>query len=200
MSMKLLPQRAPARILDPIVRGLARIGVTPNMLTVAGFVGNAIAAVLVVQGWLIAAGIVVLFASALDLLDGSLARSTGKVTPFGGVFDSVMDRLSEAIVLFGICWYQLDLGNREEALLAFVAVVGSLMVSYTRARAEAAGVMLKDGLFTRAERVVVTSAALILGLLRPALWLLAVLTLLTTFQRLYLTGRMLREAEEPEAQ
>ena len=199
MSIKLLPQRAPALILDPIVRALARVGVTPNMLTVAGFVGNAIAAVLVVQGWLIAAGIVVLLASAIDLLDGALARATGKVTPFGGVFDSVLDRLSEAVVLFGICWYQLDLGNHEEALLAFVAVVGSLMVSYTRARAEAAGVMLKDGLFTRAERVVVTSAALILGWLRPALWLLAVLTLLTTFQRLYLTRRLLREDDETTA-
>jgi len=199
VSIKLLPQRAPAQILGPIVRALARLGVTPNALTIAGFVGNAIAAVLVVQGWLIAAGVVVLIASALDMLDGALARATGRVTPFGGVFDSVLDRLSEAVVLFGICWYQLDLGNREEALLAFVAVVGSLMVSYTRARAEAAGAMLKDGLFTRAERVVVTGAALILGWLRPALWLLAVLTLLTTLQRLYLTERMLREDEEPAA-
>ncbi len=196
MSIKLLPQRAPARILDPIVRALARVGVTPNALTIAGFAGNAIAAAFVVQGWLVAAGVVVLLASALDMLDGALARATNQVTPFGGVFDSVLDRLSEAVVLFGICWYQLDLGNREEALLAFVAVVGSLMVSYTRARAEAAGVMLKDGLFTRAERVVLTGAALILGLLRPALWLLAVLTLLTTLQRLYLTGRMLREQQE----
>ena len=113
MNIKLLPQRAPARVLDPIVRGLARAGVTPNALTVAGFVGNAIAAALVVQGWLVAAGVVVLLASALDMLDGALARATGRVTPFGGVFDSVLDRLSEAVVLFGICWYQLDLGNRE---------------------------------------------------------------------------------------
>jgi CDP-diacylglycerol--glycerol-3-phosphate 3-phosphatidyltransferase len=197
MSIKLLPQRVPARFLEPVVRTLARLGITPNGLTVAGFVGNAIAAALVVQGALLAAGVVVLVASALDMLDGALARSTGQVTPFGGVFDSVLDRLSEAVVLFGICWYQLDSGNREEALLAFVAVVGSLMVSYVRARAEAAGVMLKDGLFTRAERVVVTGVALMLGLLRPALWLLAVLTLVTTLQRLYLTGRMLNADERP---
>ena len=196
MSIKLLPQRAPARLIEPVVRGLARLGVTPNALTVAGFLGNVLAAALVVQGSLVAAGIVVLLASGLDMLDGALARATGQVTPFGGVFDSVLDRLSEAVVLFGICWYQLDLGNREEALLAFVAVVGSLMVSYVRARAEAAGAMLKDGLFTRAERVVLTGAALILGWLRPALWVLAVLTLLTTLQRLYLTGRMLRADDE----
>ena len=93
-------------------------------------------------------------------------------------------------------WYQLDLGHREESLLAFAAVVGSLMVSYIRARVEAAGGTLTDGWFTRPERVVVMGVALIFDLLRPALWLLAVLTLVTAAQRLWLAADAVREDSE----
>src|SRR5665811_2403144 len=169
MSLHLLPSRAPARLLDPIVGALASIGVTPNGLTVGGFLGNVLAAVLVARGELLLAGVIVLLASGLDMLDGALARATDTASLFGGLLDSTLDRLSEAAVLFGILWYQLDLGNREESLLVFVAVTGSLMVSYVRARSEAAGVPISSGLFTRAERVVVTAIALIMGWLRPAL-------------------------------
>ncbi|MEZ4502726.1 MAG: CDP-alcohol phosphatidyltransferase family protein [Dehalococcoidia bacterium] len=196
MTMHLLPKRAPARVLGPIVGALARSGVTPNQISVVGFLGNVGAAALIANGLLLPAGILVLFASALDMLDGGLARATGRATPFGGVLDSTLDRLSEATVLFGVLWYEIDLGNREEALLCFAAVVGSLMVSYIRARVEAAGGALTDGLFTRSERVVVTGVALIFGWLRPALWLLAVLTLATAAQRLYLAADAVREANE----
>jgi CDP-diacylglycerol--glycerol-3-phosphate 3-phosphatidyltransferase len=119
----------------------------------------------------------------MDLLDGAVARATGKASPFGAMFDSVLDRLSEAAVLGGILLYELQLENHEEAVLAFGAVVGSLMVSYVRARAEGLGTTMTSGLFTRPERVVVTAVALLFGWLRPALWLLAVVTLVTTAQR-----------------
>ena len=196
MTLHLLPKRAPARLLTPVIGLVARLGVTPNQLSAAGFAGNVAAAVLVARGELIAAGLVMLFASAIDMLDGGLARATGRATPFGGVLDSTLDRLSEAAVLFGVLWYQLDLGHREESLLAFAAVVGSLMVSYIRARVEAAGGTLTDGWFTRPERVVVMGVALIFDLLRPALWLLAVLTLVTAAQRLWLAADAVREDSE----
>jgi len=191
----ILPRRAPAAVLDPIVGALASAGVTPTMLTTTGFLGNVLAAYFVVQGWLIAAGAAVLFFSALDLLDGALARSTGTASRFGALYDSTLDRLSEAAVLFGVLWYELDLGNQEEALLAFLAVVGSLMVSYVRARSEGLGMPLKDGLFTRSERVVLTGVFLLFGWLRLALWILAVLTLFTAAQRTWIASRLLIEAD-----
>jgi len=192
--MKLLPTHAPAAVLDPIVQALVVVRITPNMLTVAGFLGNVVAAGFVANGELVIGGVLALVFSALDMLDGAVARATGKASPFGAMFDSVLDRLSEAAVLGGILLYELELENHEEAMLAFWAVVGSLMVSYVRARAEGLGIMtMRSGLFTRPERVVVTGVALLFGWLRPALWLLAVVTLLTTVQRLWTSRGLLLE-------
>lgn len=189
--MTLLPRRAPAAVLDPIVRGLAAARVTPTMLTTTGFLGNVLAAWLAAEGELRLAGIAVLFFSALDMLDGALARVTGRASRFGALYDSTLDRLSEAAVLGGLLWHALQTGSDEQAMLAFVATVGSLMVSYVRARAEGLGLALRDGLFTRSERVVLVGVALILGLTRAALWALAVLTVLTAFQRLWIGSRAL---------
>ncbi len=189
--MTLLPRRAPAAVLDPIVRGLAAARVTPTMLTTAGFLGNVLAAWLAAQGDLRIAGIAVLFFSALDMLDGALARATGRASRFGALYDSTLDRLSEAAVLGGLLWHALQSGSDEQAMLAFVATVGSLMVSYVRARSEGLGLALRDGLFTRSERVVLVGVALILGFTSAALWALAVLTVLTTFQRLWIGSRAL---------
>jgi CDP-diacylglycerol--glycerol-3-phosphate 3-phosphatidyltransferase len=198
---QLLPSRAPAAVLSPIVGALAAARVTPNMLTVAGFLGNVAAAVLVANGQLLVGGILVLLFSALDMLDGALARATGRATPFGALFDSVLDRLSEAAVLGGILVYELDRGNQEETVLAFVAVVGSLMVSYVRARAEGLGVSMTSGLFTRSERVVLTAIALIISpLLRPALWALAAITLVTVAQRVDTARRLLAAAKPAESE
>jgi CDP-diacylglycerol--glycerol-3-phosphate 3-phosphatidyltransferase len=188
-------------VLSPIVGALAAARVTPNMLTIAGFLGNVAAAVLVANGQLLVGGILVLLFSALDMLDGALARATGRATPFGALFDSVLDRLSEAAVLGGILVYELDRGNQEETVLAFVAVVGSLMVSYVRARAEGLGVSMTSGLFTRSERVVLTAIALIISpLLRPALWALAAITLVTVAQRVDTARRLLAAAEPAESE
>jgi len=193
-SMKLLPSRPPASVIVPIVTALARAGVTPNMLSVAGLLGNGAAGILVARGDLVTAGILMLLASALDMLDGALARATGKAGPVGALLDSTFDRVSEAAVLFGVLWYALDRGDDEQAALAFVAVVGSMLVSYVRARVEGLGGKLTDGLFTRAERVVLLALALLFGFLRGALWVLAVLTVVTAVQRLYLGARVLRPA------
>jgi CDP-diacylglycerol--glycerol-3-phosphate 3-phosphatidyltransferase len=191
--MKLLPTRAPATVLDPVVRVLVALGITPNMLTVAGLLGNVAAAWFVANGELVTGGVLALAFSALDMLDGAVARATGKASPFGAMFDSVLDRLSEAAVLGGILLYELELENHEEVVLAFWAMVGSLMVSYVRARAEGLGTTMRSGLFTRPERVMVTGVALLFGWLRPALWLLAVVTLVTTAQRLYVSRGLLAE-------
>jgi CDP-diacylglycerol---glycerol-3-phosphate 3-phosphatidyltransferase len=193
VTVRLLPGRAPERLLSPVVRTLTAAGVTPTMLTVAGLAGNIGAAGLIATGSLVAGGVVMLLASGLDMLDGAVARATGKASPAGALLDSVLDRLSEAAVLFGIMLYGLDQGRSDVAALAFAAVVGSLMVSYVRARAEGLGVSLTEGLFRRQERVVLTAGGLILGLLAPMLWVLAVLSLATALQRLVLAGRAVRE-------
>lgn len=198
--MTLLPRRPPAALVDPLVRVLASLGVTPAMLTTAGFVGNVAAAVAIAFGNLFLGGVFVLLFSALDMLDGALARATRKASRFGALYDSTLDRLSEAVVLAGIAWYYLDLGHREEPMLAIVALGGSLMVSYVRARSEGLGQPITDGLFTRSERVVITGVALLFGLVRPALWLLAVLTVFTTFQRLWIASRLLLAADAREGE
>jgi CDP-diacylglycerol--glycerol-3-phosphate 3-phosphatidyltransferase len=161
------------------------------MLTLAGVLGNAGAAALAARGNFLPAGIVMLAASSLDVLDGALARATGKATRFGSVFDAVMDRLSEAAVLFGLLFYFSDRGGREEEMLIFAALVASFLVSYTRARAEIVDVPLREGLFGRAERVLLLGAALIIGEvtetgLTVGLWVLAVAAGVTAIQRLAL--------------
>jgi phosphatidylglycerophosphate synthase len=185
----IVPRSAPRWFTDPIVDLLARVGVTPNMLTAVGVIGNVVAAVLAGSGEFVAAGLVVLAASSLDMLDGALARATGRATDFGFVFDAVMDRISEAAVLFGLLVYFSDRGDRTGELLIFVAVVASLLVSYVRARAEVVGVEMKEGLFSRAPRVALISAGLILDAVwddsvTAMLWVLAVFASVTVAQRL----------------
>ena len=192
----LLPRSAPRWLTDPVVRLLASLGVTPNMLTVAGVTGNAGAAVLAARGDFLPAGIIVLAASSLDLFDGALARATGRATDFGSVLDAVMDRVSEAAVLFGILIYFSDRGGRSEELLAFAAVVGSILVSYVRARAEIIGLNLREGLFTRAERVILLAGGLIIDQVTPMLWVLAVLAGATALQRLLLVWLQTRHRQE----
>lgn len=190
-ELRLLP-RPPAAALAPLVRALAALGVTPLALSLAGLLGNVAAGLLVAQGALVTGGVVSSFASALDILDGALARATGSASKTGAMIDSVLDRVSEAAVLGGIMWYALGRGENEQVMLAFIAVVGSLLVSYVRARGESLGLTLTDGLFTRPERVFLVCAALIFGFVRVGLWILAVLTVLTAFQRLVLAVRALR--------
>ncbi len=198
----LTPRSAPKWVTDPAVNLLSRLGVTPNMLTLAGFGGNVAAAVLAADGRFLAAGIVMLTFSALDFLDGSLARATGRATSFGSVFDATMDRLSEAAVLFGLLWFFSDRGAREEELLIFAVVVASLMVSYLRARAEVIGLKLREGVFTRTERVLLLGGGLIVhdiideNVLTPVLWALALIAGFTTLQRLAMVWLKTRDMSD----
>jgi len=189
----LTPRSAPKWVVDPAVGVLSRLGVTPNMLTLAGLAGNCGAAVLAASGEFLLAGIVMLAFSALDFLDGSLARATGQATPFGSVFDATLDRVSEAAVLFGLAWWFSDHGMRDETLLCFAAVVASFMVSYLRSRAEIIGVKMREGVFTRTERVILLGGALIVqgaigiedeNILEPVLYVLAAIAGFTAVQRL----------------
>jgi CDP-diacylglycerol--glycerol-3-phosphate 3-phosphatidyltransferase len=184
---------------------LARFGVTPNQLTVGQLLGGIVAAVLIAMGELSWGAVVLLASATLDAFDGSLARSTGQATRFGGVFDSTIDRIFEGVVLGGLLYYYLDQGAKTESMLVFFTLLGSLCVSYVRARAEVEGIQLFDGLFTRVVRIVLLTAGLLLagwgvevadvGALTALLWLLAVMTLVTTFHRLFIVWLRLRDLE-----
>jgi CDP-diacylglycerol--glycerol-3-phosphate 3-phosphatidyltransferase len=151
------------RFTTPTARILSKTGVTPNTLTVMGFLVSVAAGVLIATEYFLAGGLVVLLAGAFDLLDGPLARTTGKTSKFGGFLDSTLDRLSEAAVLAGILAYYAFHEGTWEPLLAYGCFVGSVMVSYLRARAEGLGIKCEVGIFTRVERVIVMSIGLIVG-------------------------------------
>ena len=168
---------------QPAVRFLARTSVTPSIITWFGFLLAVGAAVLIIMGHLFAAGFVVLFAGFFDMLDGALARYTNQTTCFGAVLDSTLDRLSEAVLLIGILLY---VGNQSlvAVLLVFLALFGSLLVSYIRARAEALDLECQVGLFTRAERVIVLALGLLLNQIVIALAIIVVFSFFTFGQRL----------------
>jgi CDP-diacylglycerol--glycerol-3-phosphate 3-phosphatidyltransferase len=173
---------------------IARTGLTPNQLTLLGLALNAGVGAVLASGRLQAAGLLLLVAGAFDMLDGAVARATGRVTRFGGVLDSVLDRYAEALVVGGLLlWLVRTDDGTVPVLLCYATIVGSLLVSYVRARAEGAGIPLTQGFFARPERIV----ALALGLLleRPVivLWLLAIATNLTVIQRLWLVWRAARD-------
>jgi CDP-diacylglycerol--glycerol-3-phosphate 3-phosphatidyltransferase len=165
---------------------------TPNAISMAGLVGNVIAAVLVTQRLFLLAGIAFILGSVMDTLDGRYSRMSGKGTPFGAFLDSTLDRVEEGIVLTAVGAYFADQGNQFAVAAVVAAVLFSLMVSYTRARAEALGVECKVGLATRAVRVVILSVGLLFAeivdiadrsLLEWAIYALALLTIVTTLQR-----------------
>jgi phosphatidylglycerophosphate synthase len=191
-----MPRALPRQITYPIVGVLAKLGVTPNMLTVAQLLGGLLAGYIIATGELFWGGIAVLLASALDAFDGTLARTTGRVTKFGGVFDSTIDRMFEGVVLGGVLWYYLDAGDKPGSMLVFVTGIGSLCVSYVRARAESTGIEIYDGIFTRVVRILILVAGLLTGELKAVLWLLAVMTTLTAFHRLYAVYQKLRPIDE----
>ena len=182
----------------PVAGALAKMGVSPNMVTFAGLVGAGISAWLISEGVLWAGGVVMLFAGVLDLFDGALARSTGQDSPFGALLDSVVDRVSEIVVLLGLLLHYARGDSLEGTALVYLAMGGSVMVSYLRARSEGLGIDCKVGIMTRPERVAALGFGLIVGHWLPVVMLIvlgviAALTILTTAQRLFHTGRSLKE-------
>src|SRR3979409_2134503 len=176
---------------------------TPNAISLTGFALNLAAAGLVVGRLFFLAGVAFIVGSVMDTLDGRYSRMSGKGTPFGAFLDSTLDRLEEGIVLTAVAAYFASRHNQAAVAAVVVAVLASLMVSYTRARAEALGVACKVGLATRPVRVVILSIGLIFAtgasighfeLLAPAVYVLAGLTVLTTVQRILYVRKQLANA------
>ncbi|MFA7199494.1 MAG: CDP-alcohol phosphatidyltransferase family protein [Methanoculleus sp.] len=170
--------------LTRIAALIARTGATPNTLTLLGFLGMAGAGILCASGSFFLAGVTVAASCVFDALDGALARVTGTTSAFGAFFDSFLDRYAEAAVYAGILVYYVGAGTPWGVGAAFTAAIGSLMVSYSRARAEGLGVACRAGLFARPERLAVIIAGLATGFILPALVLLAVGTNATAVRRL----------------
>ena len=185
-------------IVDAIARVLVKLGFSPSGLTIIGVLIACVAAALIAQGMLAAGGVVVLIAGAFDMFDGAVARMTDRATKFGALFDSVMDRVSEAVVLLGLLWFYLEDCEQLGAMLVYVSIVGSTLVSYVRARAEGLGIECKGGLMQRPERVASLGIGIIVGQWwEPAvlivLGVIAALTVLTTVQRVVETARAAEE-------
>ena len=194
--LEILPRRIPQGLADGIGRGVGSLGITPNMISLAGLAGNIGAAFLVANEFLIAAGAVFLVFSALDFVDGAVARATNTASAFGAVLDAVLDRLGEAAVLVGIAWYFGDRGEYVQAGATYAALFGSVAVSYMRARAEVMGLVMREGLFRRQERVLLVGLGLLFNGLAVVAWVLAVLANLTALQRFWLIAKGLRGRPE----
>ncbi len=174
----------------PGARFLHALKLTPDAVTLLGFAVCVASAVLVGSGWMLAGGIVFLVGSALDLLDGALARLTGQVRPFGALLDSVFDRLGEAALFLGLVIYGLRAGFGDDYRLFFITVVilaliFSQGVSYLRARGEGLGVFTREGIMTRPERVVLLSIGLISGFVIWFVLAIALVSFVTLFQRMF---------------
>ena len=172
-------------------RFVAKTGITPNTVTWIGFFITLIAAFVIASGSLFTGGLIFLFASFFDMLDGAVARVTGKVTKFGGILDATLDRLSEAAILIAIMVYYAPGDDSWPLLLTGLTLAGSQVVSYLRARSEANGLEGKEGVFTRPERVIVLAIGLVTGWLIPSLLIICVLSFVTMSQRLSSAYRQL---------
>lgn len=186
-------------LLNAIAVLFNRLGLTPNMLTIIGFALVCVIAVIIAMGYEALGAVLLIFGAGFDATDGALARLTNRVTKFGGFFDSTLDRYADGVLMLALVWRGLEYDNRWIIVLAVAALIGSFLVSYTRARAEGIGLQLKEGWFTRLERMIV----LVLGLLSTLLIgqqgllimlaLLALLANVTAVQRIFITKRKLGE-------
>ncbi len=179
-----------------------RTPITPNMLTVFGFFLNAAVAALLATGHLISGGLMLIFAALFDMLDGALAKITNRVTAFGGFLDSVVDRYSEAVVLLGLLlfyyWRSDSSNNVVDIILIYLILLGSVMISYARARAGMLGISNEVGLMARPERIVILAVGLVFHtwLLEPVLWILTIGTHITALQRIVHVWRVAGKGQE----
>jgi len=184
------------RGFTPVLSALQWLKITPNQVTIAGTVINVAAAALVVTDHLIYAGMVFLVAGCFDMLDGALARLAKKVTPFGAFLDSTLDRVSEGVVLAAISYLLASQGRSIDAALVVLALLGSILVSYTRARAESLGLECKVGLMSRPERVILIALGLFFNVLPYVIYIMLALTVFTVVQRVVHTYRQLGRQRE----
>ena len=180
------------RLVAPVSLTLHKLHITPNELTISGAALHLVAAWLIIADHSVIAGFVFVVGSLFDMLDGSLARLSAKVTPFGAFLDSTLDRASEGVILAAVTYQFAVQGHPVDAALVVLALLGSLLVSYTRARAEALGVSAKLGIMSRPERVVLIAIGLFFNVMPYAIYLLVVLTTFTVVQRVIFTYRALK--------
>ncbi|MBN2414801.1 CDP-alcohol phosphatidyltransferase family protein [bacterium] len=184
-----IPERVVAlyyKVLTPAISLFTRLGIHPNTFTTVGFLMGCIAAYLGARGWLRAASFVILLAGTMDSIDGRLARNSGKVTKFGALYDSILDRYSEVVYLFGMAFFFVKSGLYITSLGIAVAVGGSLMVSYVRARAEGLGFECTVGIMQRPLRLVLLGFGGLISVhvLVAAIWIVAVFSNITAIQRI----------------
>lgn len=181
-----LGRRLFAPLLARVVIWLQATGVTPNALTLTGFLLTGVTAVLLATGYFRIGAMVLLLASIFDMLDGTLARATSQSSTFGAFFDSTLDRYSESVTFLALAiFYSQSSAYRTEIVLIFVILIGSLMVSYTRARAEGLNIECKVGILQRPERIILLILGLLSGWMQPVLWVMAILTNFSALQRIY---------------
>ncbi len=181
-------------IVEPIAAFLNRLGLTPNGMTVLGLVGNVIGAYFLATGQLTIGGLIILLMGPLDALDGTMARLRGATTEFGAFLDSVTDRYSELVILGGLLIYFVQRNDGLACGLIYLAAAGSVMVSYTRARAQALKIEAKVGIFTRVERFLVLAPCLIFQQPMIAVWAIAILANFTALQRVFFVRQ---QADQP---
>lgn len=192
-------KNATRRLMERTVAPLLnRLGITPNMVTLIGLLLTAGVAAVLANGSLFVGGWLLIAASIFDLFDGALARATNQTSRFGAFFDSIIDRYSEAVIFLGLLVYYQRLGGPQSLtpiVLVYSAIIGSVMVSYARARAEGLAIPCETGWLGRPERLTILCICLILGWLPLALWTLAIFTNITAIQRIVHVWQVERAAQ-----
>ena len=172
-------------VLDPLGGFFNRLGITPNMMTMLGLLGNSVGAYYLAMGNMLMGGILVLVMTPIDALDGTMARLRGESSDFGAFVDSVSDRYAELIIYGGLLYHFLTIGETVGGLLVFAAAAGSVLVSYVKARAEGLGYGAKVGILTRVERYLVLAPSLLFNQLYIGLGIIAVFANITALQRIW---------------
>ena len=180
--------------LDSIAGFLLKLGITANFITLFGLIGNIAAAVLIARGQLLAGGLLAAFMAPLDAVDGALARKAGVVGKFGAFLDSVVDRYDEMILLAGVLYYFQTQAYTWGIMLTYAALCGSVLVSYTRARAEGLGFSGKAGIFSRIERAIVLILGLVFNQLLVSVGIIAILANVTAIQRIFFVWKQSKQA------
>jgi CDP-diacylglycerol--glycerol-3-phosphate 3-phosphatidyltransferase len=179
-------------VADPVARALIRARVRPNQLSLCGLVASCLAALALAFGYPRPGGLFLAVAGMLDILDGAVARAARQASAFGGFLDSVLDRYSDLLVLGGVIVLFARRGAMPDLVVGLLGLVGTVMVSYTRARAESLGVECRVGIMERGERLLTLVAGALFDLLTPAMWLLAVGANATAVHRIVHTWRVTR--------
>lgn len=198
-KVNLLPEPVQScylKIINPVVNFLIKVGVHPNWLTTFGLIFSFVSAIILAKGYFFWGGIFIIIAGTCDLMDGKVARATGRGSTFGAIYDSSLDRYSEVMMFFGACFYFVKNDMYITSIVVFVAVSGSLLVSYIRARSEGLGLQCRVGLMQRTERIVFLAVGALFGditfvfpsypiSLIIAIWIIAFFANFTAIQRLY---------------